>query len=169
MSLSITSQDIYNSSQAVMQLESFANKINSLSKDSYALNFAYNAAVALMDQISDTVSNKVSGKGAKNKMPKSVGIFSLEMHAEQLSTKLMAMDGKIDSSKILSGRLNEAEYNTLRSAGNRLSQLPIFIDDTAALSISAIRTRARRLKRKHNLGILFIDLFAISTTIETSK
>lgn len=114
-----------------------------MGKTTLALNLAFNAAQTLFDK--------------NPQKQKSVGIFSLEMHSEQLSTKLMAMEGNIDSSKILSGKLSEAEYNKLRGSAGRISELPIFIDDTPALSISAIRTRARRLKRKNNLGILFID------------
>ena len=88
---------------------------------------------------------------------KSVGIFSLEMQAVQLSNKLIAMDSGVNSEKLMSGQLSEEEYNKIRISATRLSELPIYIDDTGALTISGIRARARRLKRKHNLGILFID------------
>lgn len=124
-----------------------------MGKTTLALNFAFNAAEYFCKGIDENRTDN----GNEHTEQKSIGIFSLEMHAEQLSTKLMAMSGEVDSSKILSGKLTEREYNNLRAAAGRLSILPIFIDDTPALSINAIRTRARRLKRKKNLSFLLID------------
>ncbi|MGV2333184.1 MAG UNVERIFIED_CONTAM: replicative DNA helicase [Planctomycetaceae bacterium] len=118
----------------------------SMGKTAFAVNLAINACRALQQR----------HKGDKKEMP-SVGLFSLEMSSEQLSTRILSMYTHIDSSSLRSGRVNEQHYNELRNQANILSELPFFIDDTPALSISAIRTRARRLKRKHNLGILFID------------
>ncbi|MFO1130350.1 MAG: replicative DNA helicase, partial [Rickettsiales bacterium] len=110
-----------------------------MGKTTLTLNFMYNAAIYL-----------------KN-LNKSIGIFSLEMQAVQLSNKLIAMDSGVNSEKLMSGQMSEEEYNKIRISATRLSELPIYIDDTGALTISGIRARARRLKRKHNLGILFID------------
>ncbi|MBP7190447.1 MAG: replicative DNA helicase, partial [Rickettsiaceae bacterium] len=115
----------------------------SMGKTAFAINLAINAAKVL----------KVGKDGA---MP-SVGFFSLEMSAEQLTTRILSMQTSIDSSALRSGRVGEEHYNKLRKEAMELSSLPLFIDDTPALTISAIRTRARRLKRKHNLGIIFID------------
>ncbi len=117
----------------------------SMGKTALALNLAINACKSLFTRHKDEQN------------PPSVGFFSLEMSAEQLSTRLLSMNSNVDGSSIRSGKLTESSYNSIRQNAELLSQLPFFIDDSGALTISAIRTRARRLKRKHNLSILFID------------
>lgn len=89
--------------------------------------------------------------------PPSVGFFSLEMSAEQLAMRMMAMEAQVNSSDIRKGRLDEDSFAKLVQANERIHNLPFFIDDTPALSIQAVRTRARRLKRRHNLGCLVVD------------
>ncbi len=116
----------------------------SMGKTAFAINLAINACQTLKDKHTD------------GPLP-SVGFFSLEMSSEQLTTRILSMQTSIDSSALRAGRIGEEHYNTLRKQATELGGLPLFIDDTPALSISAIRTRARRLKRKNNLGILFID------------
>lgn len=118
----------------------------SMGKTAFAINLAINAAKTLLEK----------HKASDGPLP-SVGFFSLEMSSEQLTTRILSMQTNIDSSALKSGRVNEDNYNILRKEALTLSGLPFFIDDTPALSIAAIRTRARRLKRKHNLSILFID------------
>lgn len=117
----------------------------SMGKTAFAMNLAVNACKALYE------------KHEKGGEMKSVGLFSLEMSAEQLSTRMLSMYTGIESSTLRSGMVSESHYNDLKKQSQILSQLPFFIDDTPALSISAIRTRARRLKRKNNLGMLIID------------
>jgi replicative DNA helicase len=119
----------------------------SMGKTALLINFALDACKALVLK---------NPNKAKNEIP-SVGVFSLEMSAEQLSTRMLSMNTKIDSSALKSGKVNEQHYNELRKQAQILADLPFYIDDTPALTIAAIRTRARRLKRKHNLAILFID------------
>jgi replicative DNA helicase len=123
----------------------------SMGKTALALNLAINAAIALA----------AKHKGETN--PPSVGFFSLEMSAEQLSTRLLAMHSDIDSSNLRSGKIHESDYNKLQKTAEYLSDLPLYIDDSGMLTISAIRTRARRLKRKNNLSILFIDYLQLIT------
>lgn len=119
----------------------------SMGKTALLLNFAFDACRSLYE--------KNKGKN-KAELP-AVGVFSLEMSAEQLATRILSMQTKIDSSALKTGKVNEQNYNELRKQAQVMSQMPFYIDDTPALTISAIRTRARRLKRKHNLAILFID------------
>lgn len=116
-----------------------------MGKTAFALNLALNAASSL--------KKKHSGPGP---VP-SVGFFSLEMSSEQLTHRLLSMKGSIDSHKLRTGHIKESDYENLMKSSKEIGDLDFFIDDTPALSISAIRTRARRLKRKHSLGILFID------------
>ena len=117
----------------------------SMGKTAFAINFAFNACKALQKKAGDT------------EKPPAVGFFSLEMSSEQLASRLLSMMAKVDSTNLRSGKVSEEHYNDLRKAAAELSAMPFYIDDTPALSISAIRSRARKLKRKHNLGIIFID------------
>ena len=117
----------------------------SMGKTAFAINFAFNACKALQK------------KARKDEKPMSVGFFSLEMSSQQLATRLLSMMTKIDSTQLRNGKVNEEHYNLLRKSAAELAEMSFFIDDTPALSIAAVRTRARKLKRKHNLGIIFID------------
>lgn len=117
----------------------------SMGKTAFALNLAMNAAENILLKNKDQQSTGC------------VGFFSLEMSSEQITTRMLSMFSSVDSSSIRTGKIEEADYNKLRTKASELSKFPLFIDDSGALTISAIRTRARRLKRKHNLSILFID------------
>lgn len=87
----------------------------------------------------------------------SIGVFSLEMSADQLASRMISMMSGVNSNKIRTGHIDEEEFFSVIDASKKLQEYPVFIDDTPALSLSALRTRARRLKRKHNLRMLFID------------
>ena len=86
-----------------------------------------------------------------------VGFFSLEMSADQLATRILADQSGISSDAIRKGQLKEDDFRRFVEASQKLAQVPFYIDDTPALSIAAIRTRARRLKRKCNMGLLVVD------------
>ncbi|MCC8397929.1 MAG: replicative DNA helicase [Rickettsia endosymbiont of Labidopullus appendiculatus] len=129
----------------------------SMGKTAFAINLAVNSCMAL----------HLKNNG-QEKERQSVGFFSLEMSSEQLATRLLSMHTEIDSSALQSGHVTEENYNRLRKEVITLSDLPFFIDDTPALSIAAIRTRARKMKRKHNLGILFIDYLQLIRGINKS-
>jgi replicative DNA helicase len=121
----------------------------SMGKTALAVNMAYNACTWLANEARD-----------KNKSQKdigSVGFFSLEMSAEQLSTRMLSSASKLNSSKIIKGRLTSEEFAHLVHTSNEMASLPFFIDDTPALSIAGLRTRARRLKRMHNLRLVVVD------------
>lgn len=89
-----------------------------------------------------------------NKFP--VAIFSLEMSTKQLMQRLQSSEEEIDLSKIKSGQLEDWEFNKLLN-NSKLSQAPIYIDDTAGLNIIELRAKARRLKNKYNISCLFVD------------
>jgi replicative DNA helicase len=118
----------------------------SMGKTALATNVAYNAAKHLYEK------NKEEG-GEKG----SVGFFSLEMSAEQLAARLIASAASVSSSSMKKGELGADEFGQLVQASTEVANMPFFIDDTPALSISAVRTRARRLKRMHNLSLLIVD------------
>ncbi len=137
----------------------------SMGKTALALNFALNAAESLMEKHKAELKafQKSDNKSDLDLEPKlgSVGFISLEMSAEQLATRMLSMKTGVNASNIRRGKLqvNDRidEFSLLVRASNELAQVPIFIDDTPALTISAVRTRARRLKRKHNLQFLVVD------------
>jgi replicative DNA helicase len=86
-----------------------------------------------------------------------VGFFSLEMSADQLATRLLSDLAEISGDRIRRGEFTKEDFHRLAEQSTRLAQIPLFIDDTPALSITAVRTRARRMKRKHGLGMLVVD------------
>ena len=86
-----------------------------------------------------------------------VVIFSLEMSSEQLATRLLAIQTGINSFKISNGQITNEQFSALMYAKDEISKNQIGIDDTPALSISALRTRARRLKRKGKLSLIVVD------------
>ncbi|MBI2018582.1 replicative DNA helicase [Candidatus Daviesbacteria bacterium] len=86
-----------------------------------------------------------------------VGIFSLEMSQEELVDRLLIGQADIDAWKLKTGRLGESDFDKLSLAMGELAEAPIFIDDTPGISISEIRTKARRLQVEHGLKFLIVD------------
>ena len=120
----------------------------SMGKTALATNIAFNAALAQMER----------QEGA------TVAFFSLEMSSEQLATRILAQESAVSSDKIRRGELKEADFPKFVEASRRLSTLPLYIDDTPGLTVSALRTRARRLKRQHGLGLIIIDYLQLLYT-----
>lgn len=84
-------------------------------------------------------------------------IFSLEMSSDQLAQRLLSSEARIDGHKARTGRLQTARWKDVVIASGKLADAPLFIDDTPALSILDLRSRARRLKREENIGLLVVD------------
>lgn len=118
----------------------------SMGKTALATNLAVNAATDYVPK-----SDTHPGSGAV------VGFFSLEMSAEQLASRIISEATEIPSDKMRRGTLTNAEFDKLVVASQELHRLPIFIDDTPAMTVSGLRTRARRLKREHDLGLIVVD------------
>jgi len=93
----------------------------------------------------------------EQKDKKAVGFFSLEMSSDQLAARILSMECSINATKFRTGQLSESEWEVIAARSAEISKMPLFIDDTPALSISAIRTRVRRMVRKNNLALLIID------------
>jgi len=108
----------------------------SMGKTAFALNIAENAAC----------EKKVC-----------VAIFSLEMSKEQLVQRMLCGLAKVDGSKLRGGFLRESDWPKLTRAAGKLSESPIFIDDTPALSVLEMRAKARRLKKEKGLGLIVVD------------
>lgn len=93
--------------------------------------------------------------GVSEKMP--VGIFSLEMSQEELVDRLLVGQADVDAWKLKTGRLSETDFAKLSEAMGELAEAPIFIDDTPGISISEMRTKARRLQLEHKIELLIVD------------
>lgn len=88
---------------------------------------------------------------------KRVLILSLEMSQEQVVQRLLCADAKVDSHDVRTGRLKQQDWTRLTNAAGRLSEAPIFIDDTAGLTVLEARAKARRMKAEHGLDLVLID------------
>jgi len=108
----------------------------SMGKTAFCLNVAQYAAI-------------------ENKIP--VAIFSLEMSKEQLVIRMLCSEAHVEGTRLRTGYLNESDWPKLTIAAGNLSEAPIYIDDTAALSVLELRAKARRLKSDHGLGMVIID------------
>ena len=91
----------------------------------------------------------------ESKVP--TAIFSLEMSSDQLAQRLLSSEARIDGQKARTGRLQPARWKDITIASGKLADAPLFIDDTPALSILDLRSRARRLKREENIELLIVD------------
>ena len=122
----------------------------SMGKTSLATNIAYNIAKSFKkndnaDGTSETVNGGI------------VGFYSLEMSAEQLAARILSETAEIPSEQIRRGDMTESEFRRFVEAAKSIESSPLFIDDTPALTIAQLASRARRLKRTHGLEVLIID------------
>jgi replicative DNA helicase len=122
----------------------------SMGKTALATNIAFNAAKSYKSTRTPD-GRTIAEDGAV------VGFFSLEMSAEQLAARILAEESGISSDRIRRGDVNQANFDKFVQASHRLQTLNLFIDDTPALSVSALRTRSRRLMRQQGLGLIVID------------
>ncbi len=86
-----------------------------------------------------------------------VAVFSLEMSMESLALRMLCSIGRIDSQRIRTGKLHDNDWPKLTRATGMLADAPIYIDDTAGLTVLEMRAKARRLKSEHNLGLIVVD------------
>jgi replicative DNA helicase len=129
----------------------------SMGKTALATNIGFNVAKNFKQDRDDFGNMKTVDGGV-------VAFFSLEMSAEQLANRILAEEAKISSERIRRGDINRDEFTRLVQAAKDLARVPFYIDDTPALSISAIRTRARRLARKTGLNLIMVDYLQLLTT-----
>ena len=121
-----------------------------MGKTSLATNIAFNAARRLVRDREDGIDEKKSVGAA-------VAFFSLEMSADQLATRILAEQSGISSENLRMGKISQQDFRNLARAAADLESLPLYIDDTPGLTIAALRTRARRLKRQRGIGMIVID------------
>jgi replicative DNA helicase len=97
------------------------------------------------------------GYNVATRNQRTVGIFSLEMSRDQLVQRLLAMDTRIDSHRLRTGHLNEADLQNVMESMGRLAAVPIYIEDTPGLSIMEVRSKARRLQSQSGVDLIIID------------
>ncbi len=100
---------------------------------------------------------------------KGVALFSLEMSNVQLVQRLISMEAEIQGSKLRSGQLEEYEWQQLHSAIEKMSEAPIFIDDTPGINVFELRAKCRRLKMQHDIQLVIIDYLQLMTGGPESK
>lgn len=120
----------------------------SMGKTSLMLNIAENAAV-------------------RHKIP--VGVFSLEMSKERIVQRFLCSAARIPAQRLRTGYLKESEWPILTQAAARLSEAPIYIDDTPAIGLMEMRAKARRLKARHGLGLLCIDYLQLAKGVQAPE
>jgi replicative DNA helicase len=113
----------------------------SMGKTALATNIAFNAA------------QKLQKSGKKS----SIAFFSLEMSSEQLSTRILAEQARIKSNDIRRGKITDEQFDKFIETSKNISELPLYIDETPAISIAAMSNRARRIKRLNGLDLIVVD------------
>lgn len=128
----------------------------SMGKSSLGVNIGVNVARAhRAEKQADGTTKTVEG-GV-------VGLFSLEMSAEQIATRIISDFARVPSEKIRRGEVDQDQFDKIYHAARDLEKLPFHIDDTGGLSIAQVAARARRLKRQHGLDLLIIDYIQLLT------
>ena len=112
-----------------------------MGKTALATNIAFNAAQKLQD----------------SERKSSIAFFSLEMSSEQLSTRILAEQSRIKSNDIRRGRISDEQFDKFLETSKNISELPLYIDETPAISIAAMSNRARRIKRIYGLDMIIVD------------
>ena len=121
-----------------------------MGKTALATNMAFAAAERfLQDQADGIEASKAAGSP--------IAIFSLEMSSEQLVTRVLSEQSQVTAEQIRTGSLGRHEFASFARTAERLHSLPFYIDDTPGLTIAALRTRARRLKRQKGIGLVVVD------------
>jgi replicative DNA helicase len=98
-----------------------------------------------------------------------VAVFSMEMPGEQISMRMLSSLGRIDQHRLRTGKLTEEDWPRLSSAVSMLSDVPLFVDDSAALTPTELRARARRLKREHDLHLIVVDYLQLMQVAGSSE
>ena len=126
----------------------------SMGKTAFVTNIAFHAAKQRME--------------SKGNEGASVAFFSLEMSSSQLAMRLLGQETGISSDRIRRGAIDQEAFPRFLQASRQMNDIPLFIDDTPALSISGLLSRCRRLKRKENIGMVVVDYLQLLTTKRSS-
>jgi len=121
-----------------------------MGKSALGTNMGFAAAERFLQDQSDGIeASRAAGAP--------VAIFSLEMSAEQLATRILSEQSRVTAEQIRTGNIGRQEFASFARTADRLNSLPLYIDDTPGLTIAALRARARRLKRQKGIGMVIVD------------
>lgn len=120
-----------------------------MGKTALATKIAFGAAQSLLAE--------ARAENPNAEARQTVVIFSLEMSAEQLATRLLAEEARVSSDRIRRGEIGQKDFDNFVAVSRRIARLPLVIDDTPAVTLSALRTRCRRLKRTRGLALIVVD------------
>lgn len=145
---------LYNKSEHITGVPSGFSDLDEITAGWQSSDLIIVAARPAMGKTSFTL-NMAAHTAINRNIP--CAFFSLEMSNEQLAIRLLCSEARVDQSKLRRGNLNDQEWAKLIKAAGSLSEAQIFLDDTPALPIMEFRSKCRRLKAEHDIGIIFID------------
>ena len=134
----------------------------SMGKTALGTNIAFNCAFKYQEE-KDEFENKKIIDGGK------VAFFSLEMSSEQLATRILAEQTKISGDKMRKADLNKNDFNKIAKTSSELENLNLIIDDNPVLTIPTLRSRARRLKRLHDINLIIIDYLQLMSSASNNR
>ena len=134
----------------------------SMGKTALGTNIAFNCAIKYLEE-KDEFQNKKIVDGGK------VAFFSLEMSSEQLATRILAEQTKISGDKMRKAELNKQDFNKIAKTSSELENLNLIIDDNPVLTIPTLRSRARRLKRLHDINLIIIDYLQLMSSSSNNR
>ena len=138
-----------------------------MGKSALAGHIAFSTARhAAENREEESDDEKATREAGGRKRPRGILYFSLEMSAVQLTTRILAGQSHISSQRIARGELTDHEFGTFIQVANKLSELPLYLDDTPAMNIGTLCTRARRMKRQVGVAAIFVDYLQL---IESSR
>jgi replicative DNA helicase len=147
-------QELYNKKEHVTGVPSGFTELDAATSGFQAADFVIVAGRPGMGKsmFVQNIAQYVAGEYRKT-----VGLFSLEMSQQQLLVRMLAAEANVEFQKLRTGFLSESDWPKLTISAGKLSESPIFIDDTPGISIMELRAKARRLKAEHEAGLIIID------------
>ena len=134
----------------------------SMGKTALGTNIAFNCAIKYQEEKDELGNIKVIDGGK-------VAFFSLEMSSEQLATRILAERSRISGDKMRKAEFNKNDFNKIAETSSELENLNLIIDDNPILTIPALRARARRLKRLHNINLIIIDYLQLMSSSSNNR
>ncbi len=147
-------EQLYNRSEAITGIPTGFSALDKLTAGLHNSDLIFVACRPGMGKTA-FITNIAQHVATKHNIP--VAIFSLEMSREQLANRMLCSEGFIDNSKLSTGRLDDADWPKIGEASSILSSSPIYIDDTAGITMTEIRSKCRRMKMEKDIGLVVID------------
>ena len=161
-------EDLYNSGEHITGVSSGFQDLDDITAGFQRNNLIIIAARPAMGK-SSLLNDFALAAALKRQDPVPTVIFTLEMSRHELVKRFLSSQAKVDSQRINRGTLQEQDWGKLSGAMGRLAEAPIFIDDSANITLVEIRAKCRRLKAKHGLGLIIIDYLQLMQSPRKSE